>query len=202
MKRNAVCFFTLLLVFSLCGPSSAQMGERLPIVKFITDYYAAFENGRIDGTLDQYDILDFFTDDAVLFVHPNFGYAADLDESAYYTEPVDCSLPGISCGIEILDEIITPFVGAFPGMVHDVKDKIFRPIGNNVWQIWVFYDYKAPVLDVNGNPTGDIFINFPGVSIYTVDLTERREDGGRGRVTVGRLIYDNYKFLSQLGLVP
>ena len=178
--------------------ASAEVNGNPEITKFMQDYYAAFESARIGSpTFNEYDVFDFYTANAVMYVHPNFVYGPDLDESPYYAKPPNCDLPGISCGNKILSEIITPFVGGFPGMIHDVKQQIFWPEGGNVWKVWLFYDYKVP-----GATEGTYIINFPGVSIFAVDLNQRREDGKRGRVKEGHLIYDNYKFLQQIGRVP
>jgi len=181
--------------------ASAEVNGNPEITKFMEDYYAAFQNARLGSpTLNEHDVLDLYTADAVLYVHPNFvygpPYTKGLDESPYYAKPPNCDLPGISCGKEILSDIITPFIGQFPGMIHDIKQRIFSPEGENAWKAWLFYDYKVP-----GTSEGSYIVNFPGVSIFTVDLNQRRKDGKRGRVKEGHLIYDNYKFLQQIGQV-
>jgi hypothetical protein len=178
--------------------SSAEANGNPEIITFMEDYYAAYQNARLGSpTLNEYDLLDLYTADAVMYVHPNFVYGTEYDESPYYAKPPNCDLPGISYGKEILSDIITPFVGSFPGMIHDIKQQTFSPEGENVWKAWLFYDYK-----VSGAIEGNYIVNFPGVSIFTVDLNQRRKDGKRGKIMEGHLIYDNYKFLQQMGRVP
>jgi hypothetical protein len=201
MRKVVLSIFALLLVLGFALNASAEVNGKPEITKFMKDYYAAFQNARFPdepGKPTVYDVRDFFSEDCKLFVHPNFQYDDNLDESPFYAADPPCEKDGVSCGSEeILEEVIKPFVGWFPTMWHDVKQQIFWPEGKNVWKVWLFYDYKYP-----GNPAPPYFVNFPGVSIYTVDLSQRRQDGGRGRVTEGRLIYDNYKFLHQIGVIP
>jgi hypothetical protein len=197
MKR---LFFLLLIV--LINTGFAKDNNNHKIVQFLDDFYGAFEIARIDGDpYDQHYVDSFFADDCEMYFTSFYVYNQELDESPYYQDPPDCGLPGISCGPEILTEIIVPFLTAYPGMDHDVKQTIYKQLGGNVWQIWAFYDYKAPKLDVNGEPTDGVRINFPGVSIYTVDMKLRRPDGQKGQVIRGKIIIDNYKFMCQSGAI-
>ena len=88
-------------------------------------------------------------------------------------------------------------------MLHDRMDMIYRPIGKNVWWVWTRYEYKATYHDI---PTGEIpdpdnpiCINFPGCTILTVDMNQRRSDGGKGRIIKIDITWDNLIYETQLG---
>ena len=181
MKRLYILLLIIVFVgtsFVFVGTSFAQGNPDHKIVKFLDDFYDSFEIARYDGyPYDQHYVDSFFSDDCVMKFTSFRVYNEELDESPYYSDPPNCDLPSISCGPQILTNIIVPFISAYPGMVHDVRQTIYKQLGGNVWEIWAFYNFKCPKLDVNGEPTDGIRVNFPGVSIYTVDMKRRRPDG-------------------------
>ena len=82
---------------------------------------------------------------------------------------------------------------------NDNMDIMYRPIGKNVWWVWTRYDYKATnhsLPDQVEDP--DTCINFPGCTILTVDMKQRRSDGGKGRITKIDITWDMLVYEAQL----
>jgi len=214
-----------LLVLGIAGIALAQDGsgtwnwgqwnnESPPIKAFIKNYYGyMLYNVRIlhEPSAEYPGLLwgrEWFADDCQMIVRTQFAY----DETCKTCEhaagtPWDCSCPGVYCGAGTPDgvaAVLKKFAGQFPGMKHDNMDMMYQPIGNNVWWVWTRYDYKAILHDLNtGVPIApEVCINFPGFTILTVDMKQRRSDGGKGRITKIDIGWDNLIFEEQLGIVP
>ena len=198
--------FSLIIFWAFMSNAQAESVEKMA-KKFMDDFYGAFQTARInDAEKNVAWVKGFFTEDSKMFTHPFFQYDETLSEADYYTEPINNNLAGVSVGQEeIANEVIVPFLTYHPGMIHDVKTRIVsHQQKHGIVKIWLFYDFKAAIgVEYTGENTQ---INFPGVSIYTVDLyaARRNEDGevtGYGKVIDGRIIFDNLKYMTQVGML-
>lgn len=204
LKKLSV--FSIIIFFAFIANVQAESVNKIA-KRFIDDFYGAFQTARLNDTDKNAEwVKEFFTEDSKIFVHPFFQYDETLSETEFYAESVDSSLSGVSFGQEeIVNEVIVPFLTYYPGMVHDVKERIVSKKRKHGYiKVWLFYDFKASIgMEYNGENTK---INYPGVSIYTIDLyaPRRDKDGnvtGYGKIVDGRIIFDNLKFMTQAGML-
>lgn len=193
------------------------MKDPEPIVAFIKNYYGyMLYNIRVNHQpSDKEPGLDWgrewFAADCQMIIRPHFKY--DQCETCEHADVTlwDCSCPGVECGHndpnapggDGVRNVLQVFAGNHPGMIHDNMDIIYKLIGKNIWWVWTRYDYKAKLHNRNtGMPVEpEICINFPGCTILTVDMNQRRSDGGRGRITKIDISWDNLTYEKQLGMV-
>ncbi|HST12354.1 MAG TPA: PAS domain-containing protein, partial [Terriglobales bacterium] len=105
---------------------------------------------------------------------------------SYYAENVTLQIPGaLMEGKEaVRDQFVRPFITAFPGNHHRVKNMIFGP--GVVTVEWSFEaQHKGPFA---GHVATGARINLPGCGVYEYDSAKRQITAGRIYFDVGTLL--------------
>jgi hypothetical protein len=208
IKKIGICFVTCVLICGVALTASAQLQGNPVIRQFLEDYHAALVEARADDEGVAW-VRDFYAVDAIMYVRSFWEYDAEyscsgdggMDDCRYIEQPPwNCDLTSVNCGCtgEIIDgecqgedqvsESLFKFMFAYPGMEHNNKNNIYYPVGEGVWKIHNRYDWMIRCRDDSGEPTGRYWLNMPGISVFTVDLKQRRKDGGKGRIIEGDLL--------------
>ena len=225
MKKLNACGFTCLLIVCLASIALAQdgsgtwtwgkwMDEPQPILEFVKNYYG-YMLYTVEATNPSNKEpglgwgREWFADDCQMIVRTFFKYDENCEtcEHAAGKPWPDCGCPGVFCGKDDPDspsgdgvkDVLYVFAGHYPQMKHDNMDLMYRPIGKNVWWVWTRYDYKAIYHSLPDQvPDPDTCINFPGFTILTVDMNQRRSDGNSGRITKIDIGWDMLVYEKQL----
>ena len=208
INKLSVGFIVCILFCGSSGSVYGQLKGNTAIRNFLDDYHAALIEARADD-VGLALARDFYAPDAIMYVRSFWEYDAEyscsgdggMDDCRYIEQPPwNCDLAAVSCGCtaEIVDgvcqgedqvsESLFKFIVAYPGMEHNNENNIYYPVGTGLWKIWNRYDWMIRCRDESGEPTGRYWLNMPGVSVFTVDLKQRRLDGGRGRILEAEIL--------------
>jgi len=133
------------------------------------------------------------SDDVRAFIQEYFDAWKGTDEEtilAYYSEDVTLSLPtGTLKGrTAVRDNFVRPFITAFPGNVHSIKNLAHAT--NLVAVEWSFEAvHKGPFANLEA--TGKE-VRVPGCSFYEYDLATRK-------IPAGRIYFDVPTLMQQIG---
>src|SRR5262249_26643464 len=122
------------------------------------------------------------------FFHEYYEVWGGTDEDlimSYYAEDVTIQIPGslIQGNAAVREQFVRPFITAFPGNRHVVKNVIF---GRGVVLIEFIFEarHKGPF---DGRAATDAPIELPGCGVYEYDSTKRQITAGRIYFDVGTL---------------
>jgi PAS domain S-box-containing protein len=122
------------------------------------------------------------------FFHEYYDVWGGTDEDlimSYYAENVTIQIPGslIHGNSAVREQFVRPFITAFPGNRHVVKNMIF---GRGVVLIEFTFEahHKGPF---DGRPATDAPIELPGCGVYEYDSAKRQITAGRIYFDVGTL---------------
>jgi PAS domain S-box-containing protein len=127
--------------------------------------------------------------DVESFIKEYYGAWGGTDEDrimSYYAENVVLHIPGaLMEGKEaVRDQFVRPFITAFPGNHHRVKNRIFGP--GMVTVEWSFEaQHKGPF---GGHAASGARIKLPGCGVYEYDSAKRQITAGRIYFDVGTLL--------------
>jgi len=96
---------------------------------------------------------------------------------SYYTDTVTVAIPGmlIEGKAALRDQFVRPFIAAFPGNRHVVKNMIF---GNDV--VVVEWSFEGEHLGTfAGREATGVAIQVPGCGVYELDATHRKITAAR-----------------------
>jgi steroid delta-isomerase-like uncharacterized protein len=118
--------------------------------------------------------------DTRVFIDDYFRAWEGTDEDrilSYYSDDVTVAIPGMLMEgkAALRDQFIRPFIAAFPGNHHVVKNMIFGP--SVVVVEWSFEGaHSGPFA---GRPATGAVVKVPGCGVYEVDATNRRISAAR-----------------------
>ena len=127
--------------------------------------------------------------DVESFINEYYGAWSGTDEyliMSYYAENVVLQIPGaLMQGKEaVRDHFVRPFITAFPGNHHRVKNTIFGP--GEVTVEWSFEaQHKGPFA---GHAATGVRVSVPGCGVYEYDSSKRQITAGRIYFDVGTLL--------------
>ena len=108
---------------------------------------------------------------------------------SYYAETVSLEIPGVVMNgkVALRDQFVRPFIAAFPGNRHIVKNII---IGKNVAVVeWSFEaDHSGPF---GGRAATGSAVKLPGCGVYEFDPAKRQ-------ITAARIYFDVTTLLKQI----
>src|SRR5215475_2959969 len=126
--------------------------------------------------------------DVESFFHEFYGAWGGTDEDlimSYYAENVTIQIPGslIQGNSAVREQLVRPFITAFPGNRHVVKNMIF---GRGVVLIEFTFEamHKGPF---DGRAATNAPIELPGCGVYEYDSAKRQITAGRIYFDVGTL---------------
>ena len=137
--------------------STAALGSAFDVASFINEYYDAWS-----GT-DEARIMSYYADDVALHIP---GTLMEGKEA-------------------VRDQFVRPFITAFPGNRHVVKNMIFGP-GVVVVEFSFEAQHKGPF---GGHVATGARVKLPGCGVYHHDLALRRITAGRIYFDVGTLLH-------------
>src|SRR5215475_4629378 len=127
--------------------------------------------------------------DVESFFHEFYGAWGGTDEDlimSYYAENVTIQIPGslIQGNSAVREQLVRPFITAFPGNRHVVKNMIF---GRGVVLIEFTFEamHKGPF---DGRAATNAPIELPGCGVYEYDSAKRQITAGRIYFDVGTLL--------------
>jgi len=127
--------------------------------------------------------------DVESFINEYYGAWSGTDEDrimSYYADNVALQIPGtLMQGKEaVRDQFVRPFITAFPGNHHRVKNMIFGP--GAVTVEWSFEaQHKGPFA---GHAATGARVSVPGCGVYEYDSAKRQITAGRIYFDVGTLL--------------
>jgi steroid delta-isomerase-like uncharacterized protein len=127
--------------------------------------------------------------DVESFINEYYDAWSGTDEDrimSYYAENVALQIPGtLMEGKEaVREQFVRPFIAAFPGNRHLVKNMIFGP-GVVVVEFTFEAEHKGPFA---GHAATGARVKLPGCGVYEYDLAKRRITAGRIYFDVGTLL--------------
>src|SRR5262249_20656630 len=127
-------------------------------------------------------------DDIESFFHEYYGVWGGTDEDlimSYYAENVTIQIPGslIQGNAAVREQFVRPFITAFPGNRHVVKNMIFGR-GAVLLEFTFEARHKGPF---DGRAATDAPIELPGCGVYEYDSAKRQITAGRIYFDVGTL---------------
>jgi PAS domain S-box-containing protein len=129
-------------------------------------------------------------------INEYYGAWGGTDEDrimSYYAENVALQIPGaLMEGKEaVRDQFVRPFITAFPGNHHRVKNMVFGP--GVITVEWSFEaQHKGPF---GGHAASGARIKLPGCGVYEYDSAKRQ-------ITAGRIYFDVGKLLQTITDLP
>ncbi len=127
--------------------------------------------------------------DVESFIYEYFEAWSGTDEDrimSYYAENVTLQIPGtlMQGRSAVREQFVRPFITAFPGNRHVVKNWIF---GRNVVVVeWTFEaEHKGPFAELAAT---DARVQVPGCGVYEYDSASRQITGARIYFDVGTLL--------------
>jgi predicted ester cyclase len=134
--------------------------------------------------------------DVASFIHEYYDAWAGTDETrimSYYTDTVVLQIPGARLeGKEaVRDQFVRPFVTAFPGNQHVVKNIICGPGVASV-EFSFEAQHKGPF---KGHAASGARVKLPGCGVYEYDSVKRQ-------ITAGRIYYDIGTLLHTITELP
>jgi steroid delta-isomerase-like uncharacterized protein len=96
---------------------------------------------------------------------------------SYYSDDVAVAIPGMLLNgkAELRDQFVRPFIAAFPGNRHVVKNMVFGP--GVVVVEWSFEGaHSGPFA---GRPATGVAVKVPGCGVYEVDAANRKISAAR-----------------------
>ncbi len=127
--------------------------------------------------------------DVESFIHEYYDAwgGTDLDRiMSYYTDDVVLQIPGLLMkGNEaVRDQFVRPFITAFPGNHHLVKNMVFGP-GVVTVEFSFEAHHKGPFA---GHAATGALVKLPGCGVYEYDSAKRQITAGRIYFDVGTLL--------------
>jgi PAS domain S-box-containing protein len=134
--------------------------------------------------------------DGESFIHEYYLAWSGMDEDrilAYYADNVVLQIPGtLMEGKEALrNQFVRPFITAFPGNRHLVKNMIFAP-GVAIVEFDFQARHQGPFA---GHAATDVRVNVPGCGVYEYDSAKRQ-------ITAARIYYDVGTLLQTITELP
>jgi hypothetical protein len=126
--------------------------------------------------------------DTESFFHEYYGVWGGTDEDlimSYYAENVTIQIPGnlIQGNLAVREQFVRPFITAFPGNRHVVKNMIF---GRGVVLIEFTFEAKHTG-PFDGRAATNAPVELPGCGVYEYDSAKRQITAGRIYFDVGTL---------------
>jgi len=108
---------------------------------------------------------------------------------SYYADDVSLAIPGMLMEgkVALRDQFVRPFIAAFPGNRHVIKNMIF---GKNVVAVeWSFEaDHSGPFV---GRAATGVTVKVPGIGVYEFDPVNRQ-------ITAARIYFELATLLRQI----
>lgn len=128
------------------------------------------------------------------FVQEYFDAWKDTDVDkilSYYLDDVVIEIPTgrLQGKAAVRDNFVRPFVSAFPGNVHDIRNLAHaRNLVAVEWSFEAVHKGRFADVDATGKQ-----VKVPGCSMYEYDLSTRK-------ITAGRIYFDLSTLLRQIGV--